>query len=228
MNPIYSSPYAHTVSDSSEERKLAGKLRKETAEIHQIANTHPFAQSIINGCVSISGYTQHLIDLFNVFRSLEESIWNNASSNRIGPLLIPEVFRAEKLSQDIAVLEGDREQPLTAAKNYVAHLHTIAQTKPHGLIGHAYTNYLGLFFGGRQFSDSVAQQFGDNAVSYYNFDELCQTNQLKSPMSYVRTFREILSSLPLTDNEEREVLEEANTAFGFWIEMFNGVQAPLL
>jgi heme oxygenase len=221
MNPVNPLPNTHTASAPDEDQKLAGKLRSATSEIHHQVNSHPFPKSIIEMTVSKEAYTQHLTDLFNIYRQLEQGIWDKAFSNRIGPLLIPEIFRAEQISLDITALGGDRETPLSKAKSYVEHLKSVAENKSHGLIGHAYVNYLGLFFGGRQFSDSVGKQFGDNAVAYYNFDELCQTNTLKSPMAYVRTYRNILSSLPLTSDEEREVLEEANIAFTFWKEMFD-------
>ncbi len=195
------------------EKKLSHRLRDKIDDKHNQVRETKFINNLIARNVSKEIYKLYLIDLYNIYDTMEKALWENASINCVGPLLIPELFRAEKIKMDLEALKADDLSPTMSGKRYVEHLNKIKEESPHLLIAHIYSRYLGDLFGGQTIGPIVGGLFGEVVTSFYNFNELVDQGMARTPQAYVRTFREILNDLPLNPREAEEVIHEAGIAF---------------
>lgn len=194
------------------EHPLTARMKMATSEIHSKVEQSEFMLKLRNGTVSRAAYFQYISDLTHIYHALEERIVNNQEDVRILPLMIPEMFRTQNLKSDADYLGGEVGEPSPNAKQYIEHLNTIDL---HLLIAHAYTRYLGDLFGGQMLQPAVVNLFGADAAKFYDFSQVVQLYNKRSPQAFAMEYKQTLDAIPLDVFEKNQVIEEASKAFKF-------------
>ncbi|CAJ1362981.1 unnamed protein product [Effrenium voratum] len=133
---------------------LAKMLKEGTLEAHKAAESVHFVREFIRGRVDRQIYAQFVVNLFHIYRALEEALEANAEHVLIESLHFPdELERTETLRQDAEFYLGSNWQqesmPSRTTREYVARLQQLRAEAPELLVPHAYTRYLGDLSGGQ-------------------------------------------------------------------------------
>lgn len=129
---------------------------------------------------------------------------------------------------------------MTAAlSKYIQHLASLAKTSPSLLLAHVYVRILGDLRGGQYIKRQVQKtyQLEDDAVSFYRFGSLDDTNRLKT---WIRAEMNAVVSDPklkgeqldsvlgkcLLDSPPAELVAEARKAFVFNVAILDSLPSP--
>ena len=84
---------------------LARQLREGTKKSHTMAENTGFISCFLKGVVDQSSYRNLLADLYFVYSAMEEEIEKLCENSHpiISPIGFKELFRKEKLEQDLGV-----------------------------------------------------------------------------------------------------------------------------
>ena len=208
---------------------LAQKLREGTSKSHSMAENVSFVKSFLGGVVDRKSYRQLLANLFFIYQAIEEQIENNKNHIAIQAIYFPELYRQSSLCEDLKYYYGidwrEQVEPSLATQIYVDRIHSIGQSQPELLIAHAYTRYMGDLSGG-QILKKIAQnamQLSDNVgTSFYVFKDIDNDSQFKN------MYREALNNIPLTNEQIRQIISEANIAFNLNMKVFQELNSNLI
>ncbi len=210
---------------------LASQLREGTKKSHTMAENTGFVTCFLKGVVDKSSYRKLIADLYFVYSAMEDEIGKLRENGHpvIGPIGYPELNRRETLEKDLSYYFGEdwlnQVTPTRSAKAYVARIHEVAQDFPELLVGHHYTRYIGDLSGG-QILKNIAQKAmnlnGHDGVRFYEFDLIKDQKEFK--LDYSQT----LDSLPLDQATVDLIIEEANQAFKFNMDMFKELEGNLI
>lgn len=198
------------------EKVFARRLKEATRDQHGELDKSSFGQKLANNTVSKEEYTKYLVSLLAIYEPLEIEL---KGEKTLTALNIPGLFRAEALKNDLKFFNGEKVDSPKAAEEYRTHLEEIGRSAPHCLIAHAYVRYMGDLFGGQLFGRQFVERW-EEGTSFYQFDQLCEDYELKSPQKFVNKFRKILNGIELTQKQEEEVCEETRWAFQQHIQIF--------
>lgn len=158
------------------------------------------------------------VALYYTYAALEEEMERNKDQAAFAPLYFPqELHRTEALAKDLEHFygEGWREkvQCSEATQRYVDRIHHVGQHEPELLVAHAYTRYMGDLSGG-QVLKKVAQRAlklpsTGEGVQFYIFENI------SSPQQFKQLYRARMNALELDQRTKERVVEEANKAFEF-------------
>uniref|UniRef100_A0A4W3HQI1 heme oxygenase (biliverdin-producing) n=1 Tax=Callorhinchus milii TaxID=7868 RepID=A0A4W3HQI1_CALMI len=132
------------------------------------------------------------------------------------------LHRREPLERDLEYFFGpdwkNEIQSSDATTAYVERIHYVGEFEPELLVAHAYTRYMGDLSGG-QVLKKVAQRAlhfpsTGEGVQFYIFDNISNPTQFK------QLYRARLNSLELDRRNKERVVEEANRAFEFNMQVF--------
>lgn len=196
---------------------LAQRLREGTKHSHTAAENTAFMKCFLKGIVEREPFRKLLANLYLVYSSLEAELEAHRDHPAIGPIIFPELNRTANLERDLAFYYGDhwREQivPLPAGQVYVDRLHTIANVNPILLIAHSYTRYMGDLSGGQALKNIIRSALGlpaDQGTALHEFEQL---PTVEAKRAFKEKYRDALNSLPLTESDIQEIVDEANYAF---------------
>ena len=210
---------------------LASQLREGTKKAHTMAENTGFVSCFLKGVVEKSTYRKLVVDLYFVYLAMEEEIGRLTSEGHpvVSRISYPELNRKESLEEDLKFYFGtdwaSSLQPTRAAKAYVERIHQVASKTPELLIGHHYTRYIGDLSGG-QILKNIAQKAMNlpehDGLRFYEFDRIQDEKLFKSEYSAN------LDSLPINQSMADLIVEEANQAFQWNMEIFQELEGNLV
>ncbi len=210
---------------------LASQLREGTKKAHTMAENTGFVSCFLKGVVDKSTYRKLVVDLYFVYRAMEEEIGRLALDGHpvVSLICYPELNRCESLEQDLNFYFGRgwaaSLQPTSSAKGYVERIRQVAKESPELLVGHHYTRYMGDLSGG-QILKNIAQKAMNlpeqDGLRFYEFD------RIKDEKAFKRKYSATLDSLPITQSTAELIIEEANQAFKWNMDIFKELEGNLI
>ena len=163
--------------------------------------------------------------LYFTYSALEEEIDRNKDHPAFAPLYFPtELHRKKALIRDMEYLYGEhweeQAQCSEATRKYVERIHEVGQNEPELLVAHAYTRYMGDLSGG-QVLKKVAQRAlklpsTGEGTQFYLFENVNNAQQFK------QLYRARMNALDLNLETKEKIVEEANKAFEFNMQVLPG------
>jgi len=208
---------------------LAQQLRQGTTKSHSMAENVSFVKSFLGGVVDKKSYRKLVANLFFVYVAIEEEMEKHKNHEALKYIYFPELNRKQSLVQDLIYYYGDTwEKDLEvspATKVYVERIHNISNTQPDLLIAHAYTRYMGDLSGG-QILKKIAQNAmnldGSNGTSFYDFVQIANEQEFKN------IYRDALNDVPLSQEQIKHIIAEANIAFNLNMKMFQELNSNFI
>ncbi|MEU3019654.1 biliverdin-producing heme oxygenase [Nocardiopsis sp. NPDC007018] len=202
---------APTAAETAE--PFSARLRAATWSDHEAAEHHGFTQALMEGRLSLDGYTAMVAQHHFAYVALERVGRELADDPVAGRFHRPELERVPALETDLAHLLGPdwrgRVHPTPATRTYVARIEQMAD-HPAGFVAHHYTRYLGDVSGGQFIRRVAAGAYGltdDAGVSFYVFDALGSLPRFRSG------YRELLDSLDLDESDADLLVRETRLAY---------------
>ncbi len=210
---------------------LASQLREGTKKAHTLAENTGFVSCFLKGVVDKASYRTLLADLYFVYSAMEYEIGRLENDRHpvISSINYPELNRKETLENDLEFYFGSTWKslitPSSSAKAYVQRIHAVAMDSPELLIAHHYTRYIGDLSGG-QILKNIAQKAMDlddnEGLDFYDFNLIDDQKKFKSNYSVT------LNSLPIDQEMADLIVEEANQAFRFNMDIFKELEGNLV
>ncbi len=210
---------------------LARQLREGTRKAHTMAENTGFVSCFLKGVVDKTSYRLLIADLYFVYSAMEEEIrrLSDLGNTIISSIDFPELSRTKALEQDLIFFFGSQwsevVKPTISAQEYVERIHYLAKESPELLIGHHYTRYIGDLSGG-QVLKTIAKKalnLSDNGgLSFYNFDLINDEKEFKQQYS------QTLNSLKIDQPMVESIVEEANNAFKYNMNIFQELEGNLI
>lgn len=196
---------------------LSTALHQHTAAAHGRAEGSSFITDLLAGSLSLDAAVALLAQSLPIYRTLEESCRQSATSPVLAPLLDERLDRTARLEADLAYhATHGRVYPtvLPATEAYIATLREHAH-RPAALVAHHYVRYLGDLSGGQVIGRLVQRHYAADpaGLTFYTFD-------IDRPKRYKDDYRATLDVLPLDDSERDEALSTARKAFAMNADLF--------
>lgn len=209
---------------------LAAELRAGTRKAHTLVESAALVRAFLRGVVDAATYTRLLGALQAIYTALEEALEGHREDPRVGPVVIPALFRREPLARDLAHFGGVPADPLearlaAAVAAYVSRLSTVAATRPELLVAHAYVRHLGDLSGGQILGAIVARTLAvapPAGVEFYRFEAVSDPAALKDE------YRRRLDALPIDPETRGEIIAEAILAFELNLALFQALEGSAL
>ncbi|NXS76831.1 HMOX2 oxygenase, partial [Pandion haliaetus] len=203
---------------------LSELLKEGTKESHDRAENTQFVKDFLKGRIKKELFKLATAALYFTYSALEEEIDRNKDNPVFAPLYFPlELHRREALVKDLKYFYGEdwkeKIQCSEATQHYVDRIHHVGQHEPELLVAHAYTRYMGDLSGG-QVLKKVAQRAlklpsTEEGIQFYMFDNVSNAQQFK------QLYRARMNALDLDRNTKERIVEEANRAFRFNMQVFD-------
>lgn len=219
----------HSPKDDNERPRhdsLADALKAGTAVSHQAAEDVHFVRNFIRGQIDRNLYQEMILDLYHVYVALEDALEKHAPTVFPSCHFPEELARRESLEEDCEFWHNTRNpSPRTispATQDYVDRIQYLAHHEPLLLLAHSYTRYLGDLSGGRILA-RVARRALDldkdsgEGLAFYRFDKVASYKQFKD------NYRQALDALPLTSDQIKALVAEANVAFCLNMRLFQAL-----
>jgi len=162
-------------SAGTDQAGLADEIRRQTADLHRLAERSGVIREILRGRVDRAAYVMLLRNLLLVYEQLEIGLRRHRASPLLEGLARSEIYRASALEHDLQVLAGpgwrEAVPVLASGRHYAARVAASADGGGDLLIPHAYVRYLGDLNGGLVLKRLAARALavGDDALSFYDF-----------------------------------------------------------
>lgn len=140
---------------------LMSRLRDETQEQHQRAESRPFEQALFKGTLPKPRYVQMLAQRYLIHRVLErEARHLRGAYPFLGAVLHDTLFQEKNLAADLACFGVDVEsiQPAVATRALCADIERLAAERPLALLG-VYYVFEGSKNGARMIAKRVSQAY---------------------------------------------------------------------
>ncbi|KAK6476238.1 heme oxygenase 2-like [Huso huso] len=210
----------HAVSRSPSD--LSELLKAGTVDAHDKAENTQFVLNSQGSGWSLLSRQLGTVALYFTYSALEEEMDGNRDQPQFAPLYFPEeLHRREALAKDLEFFYGENWQAVVqlseATRKYVDRIHEVGRSEPELLVAHAYTRYMGDLSGG-QVLKKVAQRAlklpsTGEGVQFYTFDNISSAKEFK------QLYRSRMNDLDLDQETKLRIVEEANRAFGFNMEV---------
>ena len=210
---------------------LAYQLREGTKKSHTMAENTGFISCFLKGVVEKSSYRNLLSDLYFVYCAMEDNIARLVAEKHpvITSINFQELNRRESLEKDLFFYFGQDWKSVleisSPAKTYVDRINQVAIDQPELLIGHHYSRYIGDLSGG-QILKSITQKAmnlpSDEGLQFYIFKDI------ENEKSFKEHYRQNLSTLPIDQHMADLIVEEANKAFKYNMDMFKELEGNLV
>jgi heme oxygenase len=189
------------------------RLKAATWSDHETAEHHGFTRALLDGTLSLDGYTAMVAQHYFAYAALEDLGARLADHPVAGRFVQPELLRLPALTRDLEHLLGhgwrDRISPGLATRTYVARIEQMAD-HPEGFVAHHYTRYMGDVSGGQFIRRVVAEAHGlgdGPGVSFYDFDRLGSLPKFRAG------YRARLDSLDLDASAADRLIRETRLAY---------------
>ncbi|XP_006637092.2 heme oxygenase 2 [Lepisosteus oculatus] len=203
---------------------LSELLKEGTKESHDKAENTQFVKDFLKGRIRKELFKLGTVALYFTYSALEEEMERNKDHPQFAPLYFPlELHRQEALAQDLEYFYGEDWREVVerseATRHYVERIHEVGQRAPELLVAHAYTRYMGDLSGG-QVLKKVAQRAlrlpsTGEGVNFYHFAHISSAKEFK------QLYRSRMNELELDQDTKERIVEEANRAFCFNMEIFD-------
>ena len=210
---------------------LATQLREGTKKSHTMAENTGFVSCFLKGVVDKSTYRKLIADLYFVYCAMEDEIGRLSEEEHpvISLICFEELNRRDTLKKDLDFYFGEDCLNLAkvsvSARAYGERIRHIANLTPELLVGHHYTRYIGDLSGG-QILSKIAQKAmniqGEDGLRFYQFD------LIEDPKKFKLEYSQTLDSLPIDQKMANLIIEEANLAFKYNMDMFNELEGNLI
>ena len=210
---------------------LAGQLREGTKKSHTMAENTGFVACFLKGVVEKTSYRKLISDLYFVYQAMEEEIERLVQADHpvIKPIGFKELFRKQTLENDLNFYYGDNWRNEIAisnsAQSYVNRIRLVAKETPELLVGHHYTRYIGDLSGGqilKKIAKKALNLEGNNGLNFYDFKMIDDEKKFKE------SYSNVLNSLPIDQKVADKIIEEANEAFTYNMNMFKELEGNLI
>ena len=210
---------------------LAGQLREGTKKSHTMAENTGFVACFLKGVVEKTSYRKLISDLYFVYQAMEEEIERLVQADHpvIKPIGFKELFRKQSLENDLNFYYGDNwKNEITisnSAQSYVNRIRLVAKETPELLVGHHYTRYIGDLSGGqilKKIAKKALNLEGNNGLNFYDFKMIDDEKKFKE------SYSNVLNSLPIDQKVADQIIEEANEAFTYNMNMFKELEGNLI
>jgi len=192
---------------------LSQRLREGTKKAHRTVENFDFVRSFLRGVVNVDSYCRYLVDLEHVYQHLECSLRAHPTHPLVQPLILPVLWRQERLQADIAFFSrGFRQmpRPSESARRYGNWLRLLCEQRPELLVAHSYTRYMGDLSGGQILGRIAARAFGlkdEAGLAFYSFPQISDMRKFKLD------YRARIDGLPVNDELAEDIVLEAVHAF---------------
>jgi heme oxygenase len=193
---------------------LASELKRATSELHARVEQTGIIAKLIQGELTQSEYCLLLRNLAPLYRAMEMGLATHCEHPAIAPVYDPNLFRTPYLADDLVCLHGpDWREQITlsaAAREYANHVRELAAAKPALLVAHAYVRYMGDMSGGQIIKRRIARALNlplNQGLSVHDFGSRAQL------CARLHAFRTGLNQIPLTTEQQSEIIIEACVAF---------------
>uniref|UniRef100_A0A3B4B182 Heme oxygenase n=1 Tax=Periophthalmus magnuspinnatus TaxID=409849 RepID=A0A3B4B182_9GOBI len=208
---------------------LSEQIKAATQETHVRAENTDLMTSFQKGQITRTQYKVLLCSLYEIYTALEEALDRNSSHPAVAPIYFPqELDRTEALERDLEFFLGSQWRSKVivpaATHRYAQRLREIGKVKPELLVAHAYTRYLGDLSGGQvlgKLAQKAMELEGKDGLAFFSFPGVSSANRFK------QLYRSRMNSIELSEEQRREVLQEAVDAFNFNIQVFDDLQKML-
>jgi len=210
---------------------LAGQLREGTKKSHTMAENTGFVACFLKGVVEKTSYRKLISDLYFVYKAMEEEIDRLVQEDHpvIKHIGFKELFRRQTLEKDLEFYYGnnwlDQIKISESAQSYVNRIRLVANESPELLVGHHYTRYIGDLSGGqilKKIAKKALNLRGDDGLNFYEF-KLIEDEKL-----FKKSYSETLNKLPIDQKIADNIIEEANEAFAYNMNMFRELEGNLI
>lgn len=183
------------------------RLKNSTATIHDEVEHTDFMVDLMEGRLNVGAYALLLKQYEAIYDVLEKKSRDFASDPIFAPFHDANLFRSERIAQDLLELKGNDRPVLTSAEAYATHLDGL--TGPEQLIAHHYTRYLGDLSGGQAIGTLMARHYhlAPEALTMWDFTDLGKTKPYKD------AYRLRLNEVAGAGGDEQTVIAETMTAF---------------
>nr|YP_009237367.1 heme oxygenase [Wildemania schizophylla]AKS28414.1 heme oxygenase [Wildemania schizophylla] len=208
---------------------LANELREGTTKSHSMAENVGFVKSFLGGVVDKKSYRKLVANLYFVYCAIEEELLTHKNHPAIQPIYFTELNRKTSLSEDLIYYYGpdwlSLIEPSPATKIYIERIHNIGHKQPELLVAHSYTRYLGDLSGGKilkKIARGAMNLSDERGTKFYDFEQITDDTIFKNK------YRSALDTLPLSDEQVKNIVAEANISFNLNMKMFEELNASLL
>ena len=208
---------------------LARLLREGTTRSHSMAENVSFVKSFLSGVVDKSSYRKLVANLYFIYEVMEEQIDRHKNHSAVSYIYFPELYRKNSLIEDLRYYYGEdwisKIEPSPATTLYINRIRQISYSSPELLIAHSYTRYIGDLSGGqilKKIAKSAMSLPDNSGTAFYDF------NLIDDEIKFKNVYRESLNNIPLTDNQVRQIISEANTAFNLNMKIFQELNSNLI
>ncbi len=199
---------------------LATRLRESTNSLHRIAERSRLMKRLLGGRLEREAYCRLLRNLHVLYATLEEALERRPHDALIGSLGLPRLYRTPALAADLECLNGTGWSALPVTQSmteYQSHIEQLGRENRLLLVAHAYVRYMGDLSGGQLLRDIVRKAWGlhgETGTAFFSFSGSGDAGTLKDD------FRSALNGLHCNPATEDRIVDEARTAFGFHVRMF--------
>ena len=203
---------------------LAIALKEGTKESHSAAENTKFVASFLRGVVDYEEYRKLLTNFYYVYDTMEQRI-RETEDPMVQAVRSENLERKEGIERDLEYYYGvdwkEKQIPSEACNKYCARINEIAEERPHLLVAHHYTRYIGDLSGGKILKEITARVLNPpegKGLDFYEFPSIPNAKEFKN------NYRAVLDNLGTTTAQEKELIEEANYAFQLNMFMFEEIQ----
>jgi heme oxygenase len=211
-------PVAEARSETSKSIvSLSQAFKQGTAQAHQAAEDVHFVKNFVQGKIDRQLYGELVGKLYFVYETMEQLLNLHAPKHFPACHFPQELSRTEALREDVDFWHGTFPKSVSpAAQDYIDRLHQIAQQQPLLLLSHAYTRYLGDLSGGKVLARVArrALHLDQEGLAFYDFPLVPSAKRFKDD------YRHALDTLPLSEDEIHQLVQEANIAFLLNMRLF--------
>ncbi len=208
---------------------LATKLREGTKKAHSMAENMGFVKCFLKGVVEKNSYRKLIGNFYFIYSAMEEEMDRHKNHPLLGKIYYQQLNRQRSLEQDLSFYYGaDWKSQIVlspAGSAYVNRIREIANSAPELLIAHSYTRYIGDLSGGQILKNIAVRAMNlaeGEGTAFYEFKDIPDEKQFKVG------YRQALNDLPIDDAQASGIVEEANSAFGMNMKLFQEMEGSLI
>ena len=198
---------------------VINRLKNETADLHAVAERHPFQAAMIRGSVGRQGYAAYLAQVLIVHRALEDRLASMRTDARVRTIATNGRFRADVIEGDLRALRSDgvAAAPTPGATRLVER---IGKADAPELLGMLYV-LEGSTNGGRFIAKAVGRSLGlEPGPGLRYLDPYGEEQKGKWEV-----FKEDFRRASFTPDERDRAIEGAKAMFRGLVEVFDDLQA---
>ncbi|SES81660.1 heme oxygenase (biliverdin-producing) [Stigmatella erecta] len=217
---------------------LSKRLEEGTAAPRREAEQTLFMKGLFRGAWGTGVYGQfvrgrhyitYLQCLLEVYEALEEALESQRTHAAVGGFVFPELWRSHAIQEDLTCFLGedwrDTPRPLHLTTPHVTRIQELVEEAPHLLVAHAYVRYTRDILSGPMLGNMVSRAFdltdGEGIALY-------QSVGPSSLEIFQRRVSRNMDALNLSDDQMREVVQEARLAFRLEIQLSDALSRGAL